>query len=187
MSKLQPCASMAAELAKIWSMALGIMPLSSGVPSMVWVLPLPVCPYANMHTLYPSRALWTSWLISSNTSSCSRMRRMDAASMANCDGCCWASQAADWCHSMSEANWKAGRCSTIARQAGCRTTDLTSSRCKDLVKGKIVLLRRLLGLVSWHLQGYSPSQQVPCITWLAPSAYTNIVLKVHDECPATEM
>ena len=51
MSKLQPCASMAAELAKIWSMARGIIPLSSGVPSMVWVLPLPVCPYANMHTL----------------------------------------------------------------------------------------------------------------------------------------
>ena len=76
----------------------------------------------------------------------------------------------------------------VARQAGgCRTTDLTSSRCKDLVKGKVVLLRRLLGLVSWHLQGYSPSQQVPCITWPATSAYTKKVLKVQDECPATEM
>ena len=187
MSKLQPCASMAAELAKIWSMALGIMPLSSGVPSMVWVLPLPVCPYANMHTLYPSRALWTSWLISSNTSSCSRMRRMDAASMANCEGMLLGKSSSRLVPQRVRSNCKAGRCSTIARQAGCRTTDLTSSRCKDLVKGKIVLLRRLLGLVSWHLQGYSPSQQVPCITWLAPSAYTNIVLKVHDECPATDM
>eukprot|EP00967_Tisochrysis_lutea_P131398 scaffold228350_cov28-Tisochrysis_lutea.AAC.1 len=38
-------------------MASGIMPGSSCVPSMVCVLPLPVCPYAKMHTLWPSKAL----------------------------------------------------------------------------------------------------------------------------------
>mmetsp|Transcript_28458 Transcript_28458/g.70129 ORF Transcript_28458/g.70129 Transcript_28458/m.70129 type:complete len:328 (+) Transcript_28458:417-1400(+) len=42
-------------------------PVPSPGPPMVNVLPLPVCPYANMHTLYPSRMPHTSGLNSSYT------------------------------------------------------------------------------------------------------------------------
>ena len=64
---------------KIMSTARGIMPRSSplcvwpcaaGGPDMVYVLPLPVCPYAKMHTWKPSSELCTSALISANTSPC---------------------------------------------------------------------------------------------------------------------
>jgi len=90
------------------------------------------------------------------------MPKMGAASMAICDGKLLDKSNSRLVHVRSKC--KASR--------WLQTTDLTSSRRKDFVKGKIVLLRRLLGLVSWHLQGYSPSQQVPCITGPAPSAYT---------------
>lgn len=46
------------------------MPGSLGVPSMDYVLPLLVCPYAMMLTFYPSKELITSGLTSSKTSSC---------------------------------------------------------------------------------------------------------------------
>ena len=48
--------------------------------------------------------------------------------------------------------------------------DLASCWSKDLVKGKVILLWRLLWLVCWYLQGYSPPQQVTCHNGIDPSA-----------------
>jgi hypothetical protein len=45
-------------------------PPRAGGPLIVCVLPLPVCPYAKMHTRYPSSALCTSPWISPNTCAC---------------------------------------------------------------------------------------------------------------------
>mmetsp|Transcript_1177 Transcript_1177/g.3880 ORF Transcript_1177/g.3880 Transcript_1177/m.3880 type:complete len:283 (+) Transcript_1177:615-1463(+) len=50
--------------------ARGTRPGCSSAPWIVHVLPLPVWPYANTHTLYPSSADCSRCLVSSNTSSC---------------------------------------------------------------------------------------------------------------------
>jgi hypothetical protein len=45
-------------------------PPTPPAPNMVKVLPEPVCPYANTHTLKPSMVDWISCCVSLNTFSC---------------------------------------------------------------------------------------------------------------------
>ena len=72
MEKDQPLADSRPAAVRTDSTARGMMPRPSPWPdpSIVCVLPLPVWPYENRHTLYPSRADCTSADTSLNTTDC---------------------------------------------------------------------------------------------------------------------
>eukprot|EP01139_Manchomonas_bermudensis_P000163 Amastigsp_a150_24.p5 type:complete len:109 gc:universal Amastigsp_a150_24:482-156(-) len=60
-------------VSKSSSKARGVMPRRTGssrTPVIVCVLPEPVCPYAKIETLNPSRADWISGAVSAKTISC---------------------------------------------------------------------------------------------------------------------
>mmetsp|Transcript_62727 Transcript_62727/g.125692 ORF Transcript_62727/g.125692 Transcript_62727/m.125692 type:complete len:248 (+) Transcript_62727:773-1516(+) len=72
MLNVHPCASRLVLVVPTCSMERGMIPriASCPAPCMLCVLPLPVCPYENKVTLYPSKADCTNSETSANTSSC---------------------------------------------------------------------------------------------------------------------